>query len=78
MSAIGGAMIPSFVMPAAVKSVCRRHARALGDGGLPRHLLAQPVARGILPEVGVLLGMAALLVSISVLIFRRRLRTELG
>jgi ABC-2 type transport system permease protein len=78
MSAIGGAMIPSFIMPAAVKSVAVITPVHWAMEGFHDIFWRNQSLAGILPEVGVLLGMAALLVTISVLIFHRRLRTELG
>ncbi len=78
MSAIGGAMIPSFIMPVAVRSISVVTPVHWAMEGFHDIFWRNQSLAGILPEVGVLLGMAALLVTISVLIFRRRLRTELG
>jgi ABC-2 type transport system permease protein len=78
MSAIGGAMFPSFMIPKAVRTLAQ---------GTPVHWAMQgfldvfwrdQTLSGILPECGILLGMAVLLVGIAVVLFRKRLAVELG
>lgn len=78
MSAIGGAMIPSFAMPAALKSIAMVTPVHWAMAGFHDLFWRNQSLAGVLPEVAMLLAMAAVLVSASVLIFRRRLRTELG
>ncbi|RPH93067.1 ABC transporter permease [candidate division KSB1 bacterium] len=78
MSAVGGAMFPSFMIPKVVRSFgAFTPVHWAMQGFLDVFWRAQGVS-GILFECAVLTGMAALLVTISVLIFRKRLRTELG
>jgi len=78
MSAIGGAMFPSFMIPKAVRTLAQ---------GTPVHWAMQgfldvfwrdQTLSGILPECAILLGMAILLVGIAVVLFRKRLAVELG
>lgn len=78
MSAIGGAMFPSFMLPSFIKTIA---------GVTPVHWAMQGFTdifwrsegiTGIMLECGILLAMSALMIGISILIFRRRLATELG
>ncbi|MFZ5433361.1 MAG: ABC transporter permease [Calditrichota bacterium] len=78
MSAIGGAMFPSFMIPQVVRSIAAiTPVHWAMQAFLDVFWRAQGVA-GVLPECGVLLGMAVLLVIVSVIVFRRRLAVELG
>jgi ABC-2 type transport system permease protein len=78
MSAIGGAMIPSMFMPASIRAVAVVTPVHWAMKGFLDVFWRQLTLQEILPECGILLGMAALLVTISVVLFRKRLATELG
>ena len=78
MSAVGGAMFPSFMIPKAVRSIAAvTPVHWAMQGFLDVFWRAQGVA-GVLLECGVLFGMALVLVAISVMVFARRLKVELG
>lgn len=78
MSAIGGAMFPSFMIPQAVRSLAQfTPVHWAMQGFLDVFWRGQGV-RGVLAECGVLLLMAVVMVTISVLVFRKRLALEFG
>jgi ABC-2 type transport system permease protein len=78
MSAVGGAMIPSFLMPKFMHAVAILTPVHWAMQGFLDIFWRDKSLAGILPDIAVLLGMALVLVTISVLIFQRRLRTELN
>jgi ABC-2 type transport system permease protein len=78
MSAIGGAMIPSFLMPQIIRSLAVVTPVHWAMQGFLNIFWRDHGLGGIVTECGILLGMAALLVGISVFVFHKRLRTELA
>ncbi|MBU0508119.1 ABC transporter permease [bacterium] len=78
MSAIGGAMFPSFMIPAAVRTIAQATpVHWAMQGFLDVFWRLQPVS-GIALECGILLGMTATLTIIAVSLFYKRLAIELG
>jgi ABC-2 type transport system permease protein len=78
MSAIGGAMIPSFLMPQAIRNLAVITPVHWAMQGFLNIFWRDHGLGGILTECGMLLGMAALLVTVSVVVFYKRLQTELS
>lgn len=78
MSAIGGAMFPSFMIPKVVQTLAVVTPVHWAMQGFLNIFWRDHGVSGILTESGILLGMAALMVTISVLVFYKRLRTELS
>jgi len=78
MSAIGGAMIPSFLMPKIINTLAVVTPVHWAMQGFLNIFWRNHGVEGVATECGILLGMAALMVTISVLVFHKRLRTELG
>jgi ABC-2 type transport system permease protein len=77
MSAIGGAMFPSFMMPKIVHSVAIVTPVHWAMQGFMNIFWRDRALSGILSECAVLWGMAVLMVGISVIVFQRRLKREL-
>lgn len=78
MSAIGGAMVPSFLIPEFVRTIARVTPVHWAMQGFTDIFWRQDGIEGILMECGILLGMSVVLLSVSVAIFRKRLANELG
>jgi ABC-2 type transport system permease protein len=78
MSAIGGAMVPSFLIPEVVRTVAMATPVHWAMQGFTDIFWRQKGLEGILDECGVLLLMSVVLMSVSVIVFRRRLGNELG
>ncbi len=78
MSAIGGAMFPSFMLPEAIKLISKITPVFWAMQGFNDVFWRDQGIPGILLESGVCIAMAAAMTIIAVLIFRRRLATELG
>jgi ABC-2 type transport system permease protein len=78
MSAIGGAMFPSFMIPEFVRTLAQITPVHWAMQGFLDLFWREQGVRGVALECGVLLGMALVLVTISVFLFRRRLALELG
>ncbi len=76
MSAIGGAMFPSFMIPEFVRSVASLTPVHWAMQGFLDVFWREQNLAGIYQECGVLLGMAVVMVWVAVLIFRRRLVRE--
>jgi ABC-2 type transport system permease protein len=78
MSAIGGAMVPSFLIPEAVRTVAMATPVHWAMQGFTDIFWRQKGIEGILSECGILLAMAVVLMTASAVAFRRRLGNELG
>jgi len=78
MSAIGGAMFPSFMLPNAIKLISKVTPVFWAMQGFNDVFWRNQGISGILFECGICLAMAAAMTIIAVIIFRRRLATELG
>lgn len=78
MSAIGGAMVPSFLIPEVVRTVAMITPVHWAMQGFTDIFWRQQGMEGILAECGILLMMAVILMGVSALAFRRRLGNELG
>lgn len=78
MSAIGGAMFPSFLIPGVVRTIALATPVHWAMQGFLDVFWRNQSLPGIAVECGILLGMAALLVSVAVVLFRKRLALELG
>lgn len=78
MSAIGGAMVPSFLIPEVVRTVAMITPVHWAMQGFTDIFWRQQGIEGILAECGILLIMAVVLMSVSAIAFRRRLGNELG
>lgn len=78
MSAIGGAMFPSFMLPNIIKAVSKITPVYWAMQGFNDVFWRDQGISGILFECGICIGMAALMTAFAVVIFRRRLATELG
>jgi len=78
MSAIGGAMVPSFLIPEFVRTIAQVTPVHWAMQGFTDIFWRQNGVSGILPECGILLGMGAILIGFAVWIFKKRLATELG
>jgi len=53
LAAIGGIMIPKFVMPAAMQAVANWSAHVVGIGRFPRRAITQRSLRDIAPKLRV-------------------------
>lgn len=73
MAALGGVMVPTFVMPPMMQSVARYSPMNWGLEGLLDVLLRNGDIASILPEAGKLAVFALLMLSAGFLLFRRRL-----
>lgn len=78
MSAIGGAMFPSFMLPEFIRTLSQVTPVYWAMQGFNDIFWRDQGLAGIALECGVCLAMGALMTAIAVLIFRRRLATELG
>jgi len=78
MSAIGGAMVPSFLIPEFVRVFAKFTPVHWAMQGFTDIFWRQNGVSGILEECLILLGMALIMFTVAVLIFRRRLASELG
>lgn len=78
MSAIGGAMFPSFMLPNIIKMVSKVTPVYWAMQGFNDVFWRNQNITGILLECGICLGMAAVMTAIAVVVFKRRLATELG
>lgn len=78
MSAIGGAMFPSFMIPAGVRTLAAITPVHWAMQGFLDVLWRAQSLPGILAEAGILLGMAAVMATAAIILFRRRLRLDLG
>ncbi len=78
MSAIGGAMFPSFMLPNIIKMVSKVTPVYWAMQGFNDVFWRNQNITGILLECGICLGMAAGMTAIAVVVFKRRLATELG
>ncbi|MCB9357731.1 MAG: ABC transporter permease [Calditrichaeota bacterium] len=78
MSAIGGAMFPSFMLPGFIKTISKVTPVYWAMQGFNDIFWRNQSLSGILLECGICLGMAALMTTLAVMIFRRRLANELG
>jgi ABC-2 type transport system permease protein len=78
MSAIGGAMFPSFMIPAFIRTLAKATPVHWAMQGFLDVFWRNQSIGGIALECAILLGMAILFVSIAVLLFRKRLAVEFG
>lgn len=78
MSAIGGAMFPSFMLPNAIKMISKVTPVFWAMQGFNDVFWRNQGVSGILFECGICLAMAAAMTIVAVIVFRRRLATELG
>ncbi len=78
MSAIGGAMVPSFLIPEFIRTIAWVTPVHWAMQGFTDIFWRQNGIAGILTELAVLSGMAVLMIGVAVAVFRRRLATELG
>lgn len=78
MSAIGGAMFPSFLMPKVIRTIAQATPVHWAMQGFLDVFWRDQSLPGIAFECSILIGMAALLVIIAVILFRKRLALELG
>jgi ABC-2 type transport system permease protein len=72
MAALGGVMVPLFVMPPVMQKIATYSPMNWGLEGLLNVLLRSGDVISVLPEVGRLAGFAALMLALSFLLFRRR------
>ena len=73
MAALGGVMVPLFVMPAVMQKIAAYSPMNWGLEGLLDVLLRSGGIASVLPEVGRLAGFAILMLLLAFLLFRRRL-----
>jgi ABC-2 type transport system permease protein len=78
ISAIGGAMFPSFMIPKAVRTLAQATPVHWAMQGFLDVFWRDQSLPGILFECAILLAMAVVLVSIATVLFRKRLAVELG
>jgi ABC-2 type transport system permease protein len=78
MSAIGGAMFPSFLIPGVVRSISVVTPVYWAMQGFLNVFWRDRGLSGVMTECAILLAMATLMVTISVVVFHKRLRTELS
>ncbi len=78
MSAVGGAMVPSFLMPDFIRPFAQVTPVTWAMQGFTDIFWRQNGIEGILTECSILLGMAAVMISVAVWVFRRCLASELG
>lgn len=72
MAALGGIMVPLFVMPEVMQKIAAYSPMNWGLEGLLDVMLRGGDASNVLPEVARLLGFAALMLASAFLLFRRR------
>ncbi|GHD48040.1 ABC-2 type transport system permease protein [Marinobacter persicus] len=70
MAALGGVMVPSFLMPEAMQQIGSYSPMAWGLNGFFDILLRNGTVADTLPEVGALLGFAALMLALTVWRYR--------
>lgn len=73
MAALGGVMVPLFVMPPVMQEIAAYSPMNWGLEGLLDVLLRSGDVASVLPEAGRLAGFAALMLMIAFLLFRRRI-----
>ena len=73
MAALGGVMVPLFVMPPVMQKIAAYSPMNWGLEGLLDVLLRSGDVSSVLPEAGRLAGFAALMLVIAFLLFRRRI-----
>lgn len=73
MAALGGVMVPTFIMPPVMQSIARFSPMNWGLEGLLDVLLRNGDLAAILPETAKLTTFALLMLSVGFLLFRRRL-----
>lgn len=73
MAALGGVMVPLFVMPAVMQKIAAYSPMNWGLEGLLNVLLRSGEVASVLPEVGRLAGFAILMLVLALLLFRRRI-----
>lgn len=78
ISSIGGAMFPSFMLPPFIRAISEVTPVYWAMRGFNDIFWRNQGISGILLECGVCLGMAAIMTGIAIVIFRKRLATELG
>ena len=78
MSAIGGAMFPSFLLPDFIKAISKVTPVFWAMQGFNDIFWRDQGLIGIALECGICLGMATLMTAIAIIVFKRRLATELG
>lgn len=72
MAALGGVMVPLFVMPPVMQKIATYSPMNWGLEGLLNVLLRSGDVASVLPEVGRLAGFATLMLGLAFLLFRRR------
>lgn len=72
MAALGGVMVPLFVMPPVMQKIATYSPMNWGLEGLLDVLLRSGDVTSVLPEVGRLAGFATLMLGLAFLLFRRR------
>jgi ABC-2 type transport system permease protein len=72
MVALGGVMVPLFVMPPVMQKIAGYSPMNWGLEGLLDALLRSGDVASVLPEVGRLVGFAALILVVAFVLFRRR------
>lgn len=73
MAALGGVMVPTFIMPPLMQSIARYSPMNWGLEGLLDVLLRNGDLSSILPEAAKLMAFALLMLMVGFLLFRRRL-----
>ncbi len=73
MAALGGIMVPRFVMPVVMQNIAAYSPMNWGLEGLLDVLLRSGGVTSILPEVNWLFGFATLMLALAFLLFRRRI-----
>ena len=73
MAALGGVMVPLFVMPPVMQKIAAYSPMNWSLEGLLDVLLRSGNVASVLPEVGRLTGFAALMLALAFLLFKRRL-----
>ena len=74
MAALGGIMVPTFVMPASMQTLAALSPMNWGLEGLLTVLLRGGGVAGVMPPVLRLLGFAVVMLVVAVLLFRRRVQ----
>jgi ABC-2 type transport system permease protein len=72
MAALGGVMVPLFVMPPVMQKIATYSPMNWGLEGLINVLLRNGDVASVLPQVGRLAGFTTLMLVIAFLLFRRR------
>jgi ABC-2 type transport system permease protein len=73
MAALGGVMVPLFVMPPVMQKIAAYSPMNWGLEGLLDVLLRSGAVASVLPVVGKLAGFAMLMLGLALLLFRRRI-----